>query len=1190
MHKRSWIITGIFVLLLVSIAGSIGYLKWEDDYRVGVFWTRTPPTTAQGMKGPYPEHLGPRSYGLNLAWGPPYWSWSKGNLSSYNIIELQSSADWDTSMPGGESICEYVVSNNADEKIFMMWSNTLHGSGPSDPLAYTYHDPWINTIDDCGYNLYSTSNVQLSAYNLGSLWFINHTDEFTANEPGEDCDGLTYSEWMGDYHMPFVYSTNQASGACDWARIRWDVAGYHKFQINLKPGSIGGYFVDIDDDGSRDVTNCYSTATNTVRNTIETETIAFNTEWVDSIEDMMQRVYDNTGWLSVGNQQWAPISDRDTGEMHESYPFFDTSDSSNTVTSGAMNEWFPYATNYYDKPEATSCSTNTGSTAWTWHDSMKTYITVMDNTDVAGKEAHPIYIGLVSQTYSGIPDPPWQAARFGVGSIMLDDGYAAWDEDGGVYPGNYNAPEPLDEFWVDLISTGADYGKTANPSGSPDTDKSAYVDWCGAPWHPAYSYSNPPETLRKKLDDGEDLDDFGWYRQYENCLVLVNPKSTSLEFDGLGDEEWCHFKGNQDSVINDGSSITAAGDITLVSKDAVILIPCEGEEPTPSPMPTVSGSTVTPTPVWTGGPSTNTPTPTPTSTPTPTNTPTATPTATPTVTPTHTDTPTITPTREFTRRPPNPGSFTGKFPSRGDASLIASSPTTRTGNRLWRLHLGDNQRYSTVMKFDFSSISTSATVDSAILNLYVTEATAEDYIVTIHPIQQEWYEYEVTWNQRKSGTNWTTAGMFSSTDVDLTQSWTFTVSGVGNYSIDITDLVADWVDGTDDNYGIVMWGNPNGRISVASKEYAFGESGNPYVGVSYYEAGASSPTDTPTPTPTPTPSLNVEIEAGTNADCSTELEYMITLTAGSSGGNYTVQFVHHESVEFLNLGMGAYYHYDPASRTAYIQVGLFGGESEILLAETTAPSLSGTTVIRNVAIASEGRGEYVSDVVEDSYYCAWPTNTPTPTSTHTPTRTATPTHTPTVTATATPNPVPTSQVVINEICPVAAYDYNRSGDINELDDFIELAEVHGSSADISGWKIEVYELGSKIGVTYLIPENTILLADDYLAINGFQSLREDTEYRDYVKFRLPDDYVCVTLLDSSDNIKDSLCYMGKEVFWELPYTDYDLSGGACWSRYPDGDAVLYEYTGGSPGSENVPSFVPTSTPTPTATYTPTPTP
>jgi hypothetical protein len=86
-------------------------------------------------------------------------------------------------------------------------------------------------------------------------------------------------------------------------------------------------------------------------------------------------------------------------------------------------------------------------------------------------------------------------------------------------------------------------------------------------------------------------------------------------------------------------------------------------------------------------------------------------------------------------------------------------------------------------------IPAGATLDSATFNIYVTRPNSQ--VVNLHRVTADWDETSVTWNSLGS-------------DFATEVSGFFTAAAVGWHSADITALVQDWLDGTYDDYGVVL--------------------------------------------------------------------------------------------------------------------------------------------------------------------------------------------------------------------------------------------------------------------------------------------------------------------------------------------------------------------------------------------------
>ncbi|WP_370571656.1 disaggregatase related repeat-containing protein [Methanomethylovorans sp.] len=169
------------------------------------------------------------------------------------------------------------------------------------------------------------------------------------------------------------------------------------------------------------------------------------------------------------------------------------------------------------------------------------------------------------------------------------------------------------------------------------------------------------------------------------------------------------------------------------------------------------------------------------------------------------------------------GSSASTVPNQIDDSLTAydnrlreASPTTVTSDSNF-IDIGQSgTRYRDVMWFDLSEYSTTDTVSKATLSLYwyyPTGATrTSDTVVEVYrPL--EWDQKYVTWNNRASGTPWTTAGgnWYDKNGVSQGStpyaSLTFpakTVPGNKYYEFDVTQLVQEYVTGKNKNTGFFL--------------------------------------------------------------------------------------------------------------------------------------------------------------------------------------------------------------------------------------------------------------------------------------------------------------------------------------------------------------------------------------------------
>ena len=113
---------------------------------------------------------------------------------------------------------------------------------------------------------------------------------------------------------------------------------------------------------------------------------------------------------------------------------------------------------------------------------------------------------------------------------------------------------------------------------------------------------------------------------------------------------------------------------------------------------------------------------------------------------------------------------------------------------------------------------------SATLYLYVNSYT-DSPEVNVHRITGAWEENTVTWSS-----------FASSYDPDIEGS--FTISGSGPHSVDITDVLKDWVDGTYENHGLLLEQGQKSYTTYFASEHSTGEL-RPKVEI-IYNSGASS--------------------------------------------------------------------------------------------------------------------------------------------------------------------------------------------------------------------------------------------------------------------------------------------------------------------------------------------------------------
>ncbi len=141
-------------------------------------------------------------------------------------------------------------------------------------------------------------------------------------------------------------------------------------------------------------------------------------------------------------------------------------------------------------------------------------------------------------------------------------------------------------------------------------------------------------------------------------------------------------------------------------------------------------------------------------------------------------------------------------------------------DQIWVANYAPVSNYQRIMmKFDLSELQGN-TIDKAELNIYRFFGCPSGGATTvrIYPISEEWDEN--TWSETKHiGYNETTQyGIYA-----------FSVNGM--HTIDITDLVKAWADGTIENNGLVMVADANCKFAKCYSKEASNSEFRPYLNV-----------------------------------------------------------------------------------------------------------------------------------------------------------------------------------------------------------------------------------------------------------------------------------------------------------------------------------------------------------------------
>ena len=156
-----------------------------------------------------------------------------------------------------------------------------------------------------------------------------------------------------------------------------------------------------------------------------------------------------------------------------------------------------------------------------------------------------------------------------------------------------------------------------------------------------------------------------------------------------------------------------------------------------------------------------------------------------------------------------PGSETVSCSASSDTYVAESNPSLNFGSSdLIRVTTAANDNYG-MLKFNIDDIPSGSQVDSAELMLYCSYHDGSQLYIT--EIDSSWLESSVTWNSKPP--------------IQASE-YTFwhDVYGIGSQSIkdtDLTNLVQAWINGTQNNYGIYLYGgNPEDNLTFRSSEYS----------------------------------------------------------------------------------------------------------------------------------------------------------------------------------------------------------------------------------------------------------------------------------------------------------------------------------------------------------------------------------
>ncbi len=127
------------------------------------------------------------------------------------------------------------------------------------------------------------------------------------------------------------------------------------------------------------------------------------------------------------------------------------------------------------------------------------------------------------------------------------------------------------------------------------------------------------------------------------------------------------------------------------------------------------------------------------------------------------------------------------------------------------LAAGADGAIKSLLRFDVTSISSSASVDQAMLRVYyIGQSNGNSLTLGAHQVVENWTDSQANWTQRQTGVNWNTAGMGAGSDYaaasDGAADGVPDVAGGAGFwvELDVTDMVRAWVDDPTSNQGLVL--------------------------------------------------------------------------------------------------------------------------------------------------------------------------------------------------------------------------------------------------------------------------------------------------------------------------------------------------------------------------------------------------
>ncbi len=341
-----------------------------------------------------------------------------------------------------------------------------------------------------------------------------------------------------------------------------------------------------------------------------------------------------------------------------------------------------------------------------------------------------------------------------------------------------------------------------------------------------------------------------------------------------------------------------------------------------------------------------------------------------------------------------------------DTHLTQAHPSQLNCNEP-SIRIGANGEFAGLIHFDLSSIPSAAEIVSATLHLYdLRWAQGKNIRVGAYVISRTVDVCQANWNEARSGEPWGAAGCQDAlTDRRPEPEASFTTAGLSRwYSLDVTDVVQEWLSGSVPNNGLLLLGPAD---SSEIHDFASGshaqQAERPKLSIAYFPASVPTVTPTPVLTMTPTPTTTAECP-----DAYEPNEGFAEAWDLGWGGHFESYICSAQDVDYYQADVTTLpfdgFHITLSNLPANYDLHVYDMAEE-LIASSAQPGLAD----ENVTV--QGEGVYVRvQAAQGAYDAAQPyyldvipvtagtvTPTATPTVTGTPVVSATPTLSPTVT-------------------------------------------------------------------------------------------------------------------------------------------------------------------------------------------------